>query len=47
MDVTSGKGCTVVIDAVEGKSAYEKLRDERVAELAMRLEPVKAAAQEL
>ena len=47
MDVTSGKGYRVVVDAVEGKSAYEKLRDELVAELAMRLEPVKAAAKEL
>ena len=46
MDVT-GKGRRVIIDAVEGKSAYKKLRDERVAELAMRLEPVKAAANEL
>lgn len=47
MDVTSGQGPRVVTDAVEEKSAYEKLRDERVAELALRLEPVKAAAKEL
>ena len=47
MDDTSGRGCRVIIDATEGKSAYERLRDERVAELAMRLEPITAAAKEL
>jgi hypothetical protein len=47
MDITSSKGCRVLIDAIEEKSAYEKFRDERVAELAMRLKPVKAAANDL
>jgi hypothetical protein len=47
MDITSGKGCRVLIDAVEEKYAYEKFRDERVAELVMRLKPVKAATNDL
>jgi hypothetical protein len=47
MDMTSRKGCRVLIDVVVEKSAYEKFRDERVAELAMRLKPIEAAANNL
>lgn len=47
MDITSGKGCRVFIDAVEEKYAYKKFRDEHVVELAMRLKPVEAAANDL
>jgi hypothetical protein len=47
MDITLGKGCRVLIDAVEEKSAFKKFRDERVAELAMRLKLVEATANDL
>jgi hypothetical protein len=47
MDITLGKGCRVLLDAVEEKTAYKKFREERIAELAMRLKPVEVAANNL
>jgi hypothetical protein len=47
MDSCSRSRRRVDSEIADERSAYERLRDERVAELAMRLKPVQVAANDL